>query len=81
MLSFSHEITQEEKVRIKNIIAGLSEKDYKIQIYDRFGDLWEYHIQFENKDTYFCAIETPGTFLRLFAKTKYKVYRFEKVKK
>jgi hypothetical protein len=80
---FSYETTQEEKVRIENIIAGLPEKDYKIQIYDRFGDLWEYHIQFENGDTYFCAVEAPGTFLTLtlFARVKYKLYSFREIEK
>ncbi len=78
--SFSNGIAQEEKVSIENIIAGLPDKDYKIQLWDKFGDLWEYHIEFKNEDIYFCAVDVPNTFLSLFAKTNYKLYKLRKVK-
>ena len=35
------DVTQEEERQIKNIATSIPKGAYKIELYDRFGDLWE----------------------------------------
>ena len=71
-------ITEEEKKQMRTLASNLPREDYQIEFSDSFGDLWEFYIEFENGDTYFCAVDAPNTFLRLFAKTDYKLYNLRK---
>ncbi len=74
-------ITQEEEVQIKTLVNNLPKEDYRIESWDRWGDSWKFYVHFENGKTFFCVVDAPGTFMRLFVPTKYKLLRFGETEK
>jgi hypothetical protein len=66
-------ISESDKTKILDIAANWPKGKYKIEYVDYFYGLWEYEIKFENGETYYCAVDAPGTFMTLFAKPRYEL--------
>ncbi len=73
----SCDVKEEEKVQMVTLVDKLPREDYKVEYSDNFGNVWEFYIHFENGESFFCAVDAPGTFMRLFARTNYTLFRFE----
>lgn len=77
----SSNITEEERTQVSTLLNNLPRENYKIEFSDSFYGLWEFYIHFENGKTFFCVVDSPGTFMRLFARTEYKLYHFREIEK
>jgi hypothetical protein len=71
-------VTQEEEQQIRKIATNIPKGNYKARLDDVFGEFFEYNIEFENGDKYFCSVEAYGSLLTLFAKIDYSLWDFKK---
>lgn len=71
--------TLKEKEQFYRILDGFPKCGYEVKYDDYFFGRWEYKVHFDNGQSYFIAVDAPGTFMTLFAETEYCLAYIEKI--
>jgi hypothetical protein len=74
----SSDLSEKDILQITALLNNLHRKNFKIEYYDTFGDLWDFLIHLEDGESYYCGLLAPNTFMTLFTEAEYELYRLEK---